>query len=80
MARTNPIVQIPHRVPVFVGHLLEACMDGESGVVDEHVQAAERVHRRVDGAPAPASERSSRMCRPPRSPERRSAAGGDAAA
>ena len=39
---------MPHRVPVVVGHLLEARVHGEADVVDEDVETAERVDRGVD--------------------------------
>ena len=41
-------VQLPHRVPLLVGHVLEAGLDGVADVVDQHVEPVERTHRSLD--------------------------------
>ena len=41
-------VQLPHRIPVLVGDLLEARLNRVADVVDEDVKAPELAHRGLD--------------------------------
>ena len=50
-------VQLPVGIPLLVEHLLEARLPRDADVVDENVEAAERVHRRGDGVLGLAGER-----------------------